>query len=64
MTSYGIYNPDKELKIFERLHGLQNILQAKLITIHKILKMNNKDYINEPIYIFTNSINPIYPLLI
>ena len=42
-AGYGIYNPGKNLNIDKRLHGLQNILRAKM-TIHKTLKIITTQY--------------------
>jgi hypothetical protein len=59
-ASYGIYNPIKNLQISERLPGLQNILIAELMAIHEVLKLSITTYIEEPVYIFTDSLNSLY----
>jgi ribonuclease HI len=60
-AGYGIYNP-KGLNISKRLHGLQIILRAEMIAIHKTLRIINTLYPNEPAYIFTDSLNVSYLL--
>jgi hypothetical protein len=62
MASYGIFNPSKNLQISERLPGLQNILRAELTAIYTVLQLSTKTYTNEPIYIFTDSLNSLYLL--
>jgi hypothetical protein len=59
-ASYGIYNPTKNLQIFERLLGLQNILRTELMAIYTILQHSINTYTEEPIYIFTDSLNSLY----
>ena len=61
-AGYGIYNPGKNLNIDKRLHGLQNILQAEMMAIHKTLKIITTQYANEPAHIFTDCINVLYLL--
>ena len=56
-----MYSP-KGLSITKRLHGHQNILQAEMMAIHKILQIINTQYPNEPAYIFTNNLNVLYVL--
>ena len=58
---YGIYSP-KGLNIAKRLHGHQNILRAKMIAILKTLRIINTQYLNEPAFIFTDSLNVLYLL--
>lgn len=36
---YDIYNPIKNLKIGQRLPGLQNILRAKMMAMHHTLQL-------------------------
>ena len=60
-AGYGIYSP-KGLNISKRLHGHQNILRAKIIAIHKTLRIINTLYPNEPAYIFTDNLNVLYLL--
>ena len=43
-TRYGIYNPFKNLKISERLPGVQNILRAELMAIHHTLCLLTTTY--------------------
>jgi hypothetical protein len=62
MASYGVFNPSKNLQISERLPGLQNILRAELTAIYTILQLSTNTYTNEPIYIFTDSLNSLYLL--
>jgi ribonuclease HI len=62
-TGYGIYNPDKDIQISERLPGLQNILRAELLAIHHILQIIKNQFPEEPAYIFTNSLTSIYLLI-
>ena len=60
-VGYGIYSP-KGLNIAKRLHGHQNILRAKMMAIHKPLRIINAQYPNEPAFIFTYSLNVLYLL--
>ena len=59
-TSYGIFNPIKDLQILEHLPRLQNIQRAELMTIYTIIKLSITSYIDELIYIFTDSWNSLY----
>ena len=61
-TGYGIYNPFKNLKIAERLPGLQNILRAEMMAIHHTLRLLTTTYQNEPAHIFTDCLNVLYLL--
>ena len=61
-AGYGIYNPFKNLKIAERLPGLQNILRAELMAIHHTLRLLTTTYPNEPAHIFTDCLNVLYLL--
>jgi ribonuclease HI len=55
---YSIYNKDKNIKIAQRLLGLQNILRAELTAIHDTIKLTLRD--TKSTYIFTDSLNSIY----
>ena len=59
---YGIYNAFKNLKIAERLPGLQNILRAKIMAIYHTLCLLTTTYRNEPAHIFTDCLNVLYLL--
>jgi ribonuclease HI len=59
-AAYGIYGPIKDLQISERLHGLQNILRAELMAIYITIKLSSTTYTEEPLYIFTDSLNSLY----
>ena len=61
-AGYGIFKATKELGISHRLYGLQNILRAEMMAIHKTLQILNTNYSNEPANIFTNCINALYLL--
>ena len=61
-AGYGIYNPTKEIKLAKRLHGLQNIIRAEMMAIHKTLQIITTNYANEPAHIFTDCINVLYLL--
>ena len=62
MVAYGIYNKHKHVEISKRLPRLQNILCAKLMAIYHTIKMSITQYHNEPVHIFTNSLNLLYLL--
>jgi ribonuclease HI len=59
-ASYGIYNPIKDLQISKCLPGLQNILRAELMAIYTVIQLSITTYMEEPIYIFTDSLNSLY----
>jgi hypothetical protein len=59
-ASYGVYNPIKDIQISERFPGLQSILRAELMAIYTVIKLSITSYIDEPIYIFTDSLNSLY----
>jgi ribonuclease HI len=59
-ASYGIYSPIKDLQISKRLPGLQNILRAELMALYMIIKLSTTTYTEEPVYIFTDSLNSLY----
>jgi hypothetical protein len=59
-ASYGIYNPIKDLQISEHLPGLQNILRAELMAIYTAIQLSITTYREEPVYIFTDSLNSLY----
>jgi ribonuclease HI len=61
-AGYGIYNVPKNIKIAKRLHGLQNILRAEMIAIHKTLHIINTKHPNKPAHIFTDCVNVLYLL--
>jgi len=61
-AGFGIYNGPKKLQIAERLHGLQNILRAELMAVHKMLTILTTTYNNEPANIFTDCVNVLYLL--
>ena len=61
-TGYNIYNHDKEIYIKTRLHGLQIILRAEMMAIHRTLKIITTQYANIPAHIFTDCINVLYLL--
>ena len=61
-TSYGIFNPIKNLQISERLLGLQNILRAEFMAIYTTIKLSLNTYADEPVFIFTDSLNSLYLL--
>ena len=61
-AGYGIYTPNKEIKLAKRLHRLQNILRAEMMAIHKTLQIITTKYNNEPAHIFTGCINALYLL--
>jgi ribonuclease HI len=54
----GVYNPNNNTKISERLPGYQNILRAKLNAI--LIAVKNIQITQIDIHIFTDSINIIY----
>jgi ribonuclease HI len=60
-AGYGIHSP-KGLNIAKRLHGHQNILRAEMMAIHKTLRIINRQFPNEPAFIFTDSLNVLYLL--
>ena len=60
-AGHGIYSY-KGLSISKRLHGHQNILCAEMIATHETLCIINNQYLNEPAYIFTDSLNVLYLL--
>ena len=62
MASYGVFNPIKNLQISERLPGLQNILRAELMVIHTTIRLSLNNFANEPVFIFTDSLNSLYLL--
>jgi ribonuclease HI len=62
MASYGVFSPIKNLHISERLPGLQNILRAELMAIYTTIKLSITNYIEEPVFIFTDSLNSLYLL--
>ena len=59
-AAYGIYGPIKDLQILERLPSLQNILRTELMAIYITIKLSTTTYAEEPIYIFTDSLNSLY----
>ena len=62
-AGYGIYNPTKaDIRISKRLSGLQTCFRAKLMAIHKTLRLITTKYPNEPAHIFTDCLNCIYVL--
>jgi hypothetical protein len=61
-ASYGVFNPIKNLQISERLPGLQNILKAELMAIYTTIKLSITTYAEEPVFIFTDSLNSLYLL--
>jgi hypothetical protein len=63
-TGSGIYNPINHINISTRLPGLQNILRAELLAIHHTLQILLAQFPHEPAYIFTDSLNSIYLLLL
>ena len=60
-AGYDIYSP-KGLNIPKRLWGHQNILGAKMMVIHKTLRIINTQFPNKPAYIFTDCLNVLYLL--
>ena len=61
-AAYDIYNAHKNLEISNRLPGLQNILRAELMALYDTLKLSIEHYNNEPMHIFTDSLNSLYLL--
>jgi ribonuclease HI len=59
-AAYGIYCPIKNIQISKRLPGFQNILRAELMAIYMVIKLSTTTYTDEPIYIFTDSLNSLY----
>ena len=53
-------NKSKITQILKRLPGLQTNFRAKLIAIHKTLKIITTKYPNEPAHIFTDCLNCLY----
>ena len=60
ISSYGIYNAHKNLRISKRLPGLQNILRAELTAILETIIYNNSICPHETSHIFTDNLNSIY----
>jgi ribonuclease HI len=59
-VAYGVYCPIKNIQISKRLFKLQNILHAELMAIYMVIKLSTTIYTDEPIYIFTDSLNSLY----
>jgi ribonuclease HI len=57
---YGIWNPLLKINISRRLIGLQNILRAEISAIYHTLLMLNHEFPQEPVHIFTDSLNSLY----
>ena len=62
MASYGVFSPIKNLQISERLPDLQNILTEKLMAIYTIIRHILNNFADEPVFIFTDSLNSLYVL--
>ena len=61
-TCYNIYNPIKNLKIFERPPRLENILRAKMMPIQHTIQHLNTMYHDKPPHIFIVCLDVLYLL--
>ena len=57
-TGSGVYSPANNIRIADRLPGLQNILRAQLNAI--LIAIQSTQYHTRDIHIFTNNLNSIY----
>ena len=60
IAAYGVSNVHKHIEISKRLSRLQNILRAELMAFYDTIKLSLELYHNEPVHIFTDSLNSLY----
>jgi hypothetical protein len=56
----AIWNPLLKINLPQNLIGLQNILHAKISTIHHTLQILTLEFPNKPTHIFIDSLNSLY----